>query len=313
MASGEGPYYPIFVSFWSNKHFRGRSTDERLLFIYLFSNPARSVSGIYPLPKMKGEGGIIEGTGIQEERIKYVLSNLPKIIYDEDRDCIFFTTALDRDKRGGNPVLMLKAIQNEYDNTTTKLWQVFAKTYPKVWAKLDKANDSELRSESCPAEWFRYCANGADEPEVEEPTQEHEESPFLPLAKRILENALNVNKHMKSEAGYDEAKKLKGFVVHLELLGTRTWPQHSIEQVVSLANKIWDWVLTHEGSNGFRWREVILSGQSFYKGCSSHIKNGGNLIAQYEAAKNKQPSAQRGPQRPTRTSEETKSGKEVFE
>lgn len=140
----------------------------------------------------------------------------------------------------------------------------------------------------------------------------YESSPFLPLAKRILENALNVNKHMKSEAGYDEAKKLKAFVAHLELLGTRTWPQHSIEQVVSLANKIWDWVLTHEGSNGFRWREVILSGHSFYKGCSSHLKNGGNLIAQYEVAKNKQPGTPRGPQRPTRTSEETISGKEVF-
>ena len=137
-------------------------------------------------------------------------------------------------------------------------------------------------------------------------------SPFFPLAKRILENALNVNEHMKSEAGYDEAKKLKGFVDDLRLLGTRTWPQLSIEQVVSLANKIWDWVLTHEGSNGFRWREVILSGHSFYKGCSSHLKNGGNLIAQYETAKNKQPGTPRGPQRPTRTSEETISGKEVF-
>lgn len=71
---------------WTDPWFRTLNLDEKLLFIYLWTNSHKNVSGIYALdfPTMAFE------TGIEHEGIEPALVALyPKIRYDHDRNMVW--------------------------------------------------------------------------------------------------------------------------------------------------------------------------------------------------------------------------------
>jgi hypothetical protein len=219
-----------------------------------------------------------------------------------------------------NLLVNLKAIDKELWTKHRVVWsQNFVNRLKSVYDK--RHQELPLRPSFCHENPMAAQVSGAETTQRERESKESKErerisqgdfdkSPFLPLAKRILENAKANNPTLEKGVGYDERKKLASFVKDLSLLKTRTWPHLLLNEAVALANKVWDWVLVHEGSNGFRWRDVIESGESFYKGCSPHMKGGGKLISQYNAAsgKTQTPCRNQGPAVPSKSGERTFEG-----
>jgi DnaD/phage-associated family protein len=73
----------IFTRTWNDKWFVTLEIDEKLLFIYLFSNERASVCGMYELPLRT----IVFETGINKDRVLQILDRLQKdkkVYYSEE-------------------------------------------------------------------------------------------------------------------------------------------------------------------------------------------------------------------------------------
>ena len=123
-------YHPIYTSIWKDPDFQELDTDAKLVFIYLFSNESMTQSGIYPISYKT----ISDETGVPKERVQELLNggHLKNILYDTKNRYVFVKNALRRHSRG-RPDLLVKAIQNEFEQSTkTPLWAEFAKEYPEL-------------------------------------------------------------------------------------------------------------------------------------------------------------------------------------
>lgn len=81
-------YRQIHIKIWFDTWFNRLSPTEKLHFVYLFSNPATSVSGIYELPPEKQAFE----TGIPLQEINKNLDNFQKdgkLVFDSDKSVVW--------------------------------------------------------------------------------------------------------------------------------------------------------------------------------------------------------------------------------
>ena len=122
-------YRAIYTKLWSDPDFQDYNKDQKLLFIYLCTNPYTSESGIYNITFRT----INNDLDIGLETVSKLLENgnLKNVHYDFENKFVFVKN-FRRYNAGGEPELMKKCIKNEYLNSScTPLWQEFVKTYPK--------------------------------------------------------------------------------------------------------------------------------------------------------------------------------------
>lgn len=143
-------FRPFYKKLWNDHDFMELSPDDKLLFIYFFTNHETNESGIYPLsPKtVSRETGI--PLAIVEQRftnglltVKQLFTNglptvsqqfangyIKNIFYDPENRLIFVKN-LKKYNTGGRKDLVFKAVSNEYKQyKQSSLWDLFFEYYP---------------------------------------------------------------------------------------------------------------------------------------------------------------------------------------
>lgn len=131
----------------------------------------------------------------------------------------------------------------------------------------------------------------------------YETSPFLPLAKRILENAEKNNPAITQKADYQKKvvpQKLATITNELRLLVETDLKFMKREEAVKHVGKVLDWALNHSF-----WSKQVESGDALRRGFAGKTK----LITQFNDAQNhKVPRDNRGPAAPSKSGEKTFGG-----
>lgn len=120
-------YRPTFTKIWYDPDFQEYSLEERSIFIYLFTHPQTTESGIYPIsPKT-----ISQQTLVDQKDVEQILKEgrLKNIEYDFENKVVFVVNFLRYNGRG-RPSLALKSIYNDFINIKTPLWESFKTRYP---------------------------------------------------------------------------------------------------------------------------------------------------------------------------------------
>jgi hypothetical protein len=113
-------YRQIHTQIWKDEWFIELTPEEKMLFIYLFSNDLSSISGIYKIPIRV----IVNETGISGECVLSALAKFEgqhKVIY---RDGVMWIVNMEKYHKNASP-----------------------KTQAKVWADVDKIHDCELKQQ----------------------------------------------------------------------------------------------------------------------------------------------------------------------
>jgi hypothetical protein len=122
-------FRPIYQNIWNDPDFQEYTPEQKLIFVYLFSNPSTTDSGIYPITPRT----IANDTGYPLETIVKLLSNgcLKNVEYDTECKIIYIRKARRHYPSGGRPDLVAKGIVNDFEKTNkTHLWSLFIEDYP---------------------------------------------------------------------------------------------------------------------------------------------------------------------------------------
>ncbi len=122
-------FRPIHLNIWNDPDFQEYPPEYKLIFIYLFSNPATTDSGIYPITPRT----IANDTGYPLETVVQLLNNgcLKNVEYDTECKIIYMRNARRYYPPGGRPDLVTKGIVNDFVKTQkTHLWNLFIEDYP---------------------------------------------------------------------------------------------------------------------------------------------------------------------------------------
>ena len=139
-------YRRIDVSMWNDDVFRGLPLDGKMLFIYLITNQATHVSGIYCLAKST----MSKHTGIKLKRIDTLcdtLSQSRKVLFDDDNDVVFVVKMLEY--QGINEKVILSACKQLENLWNSELAKEFCRVYKTLLSSLsdsvlDRLSDSPL-------------------------------------------------------------------------------------------------------------------------------------------------------------------------
>jgi hypothetical protein len=145
-------YRPIYKKIWKDPDFEELNPDDKLLFMYLFTNDATNESGIYPLTAKTAANE----TGIPLPTVAQRFNNgfYKNVVYDNEHRLIFVKN-LRKYNTGGRSDLIYKAIHNEYVlYKDTFLWQDFFKYYPEF-----KGLDNGCQTVCQPTDTIRYDNN----------------------------------------------------------------------------------------------------------------------------------------------------------
>ncbi len=143
----------ISTAIWNDPDFVTLDSSSKLLFLYLLTNEATSVSGIYIAPPIP----IISiHTGISADNIPEVINGLKNVNYDGDSNTIFISNFLDYNS-GGNPNLIEKAIANEYKTMKSSIfWPEFSKRYPEQWQKIRELTGEVAKDNNAAEDMEKY-------------------------------------------------------------------------------------------------------------------------------------------------------------
>ena len=104
-------YRNIHTRIWADSWFSELASDEKLTFIYLFSNPNASVSGLYEIPKRT----IALDTGIEMSRLNEILdvfANAGKVFY---QDGVVWVVNLRKYNDSGDSIKIRSCIQKDLE------------------------------------------------------------------------------------------------------------------------------------------------------------------------------------------------------
>jgi hypothetical protein len=126
-------YRPIFTKIWDDPDFQDYRPSEKLVFLYLCTNPSTTESGIYPISPRS----IAQGTGIGMVVVKKMLDEqrIKNVLYDSQHKIVFLRNFLEYNGKG-RPDLVLKSIYNDFKYIRTPLWDAFKKRYPLFYERL---------------------------------------------------------------------------------------------------------------------------------------------------------------------------------
>jgi len=124
-------YRQFLCAFWDDPDVEDYTSNQKLVFVCLFTNKNTTESGIYPITPKR----ISQLTGLKKNTVESVLKKLKNIIYDWDNRCVFVVNFL-RHNRRGNPELIIKSIINDIETIKTPLWNEFKKEYPLYFERI---------------------------------------------------------------------------------------------------------------------------------------------------------------------------------
>lgn len=122
-------YTAIYQKIWKDKDFLKSSKDEKLIFLYLTTNEAVHISGIYEIPLST----IAYETSIPLATVKKVLGkgSIKNVVYDLENEMVFLVNRLKKYSQGGNPTQVEKGVLKQFQETgKTSLWNMFVEVNP---------------------------------------------------------------------------------------------------------------------------------------------------------------------------------------
>lgn len=123
-------YRTIDASFWTDQKVRKLAPLDRLLFLYLITNPHTHVSGLYYLP----EGMIQHETGLTKSQLGYGIDTLSKTrraLFDPPNELVWVVKMFRFQGKGlKNTLSAARHIENDLHNSF--LVSEFLKAYPEV-------------------------------------------------------------------------------------------------------------------------------------------------------------------------------------
>ena len=118
-------YRQIHTSIWKDEDFLDSTPEEKLLFIYFFSNESTTLSGLYKIPLRV----IAFETNLSMDFIKTTLKKFEKLEKIFYRDGMVFVKNFQKYNKGGDTVA--KSIAAEIDNTPDcELKTIYLTYYP---------------------------------------------------------------------------------------------------------------------------------------------------------------------------------------
>lgn len=126
-------YRPVFTKIWDDPDFKEYGQKEKLIFIYLCTNPLTTESGIYAISCKT----VSQATGLILKEVTKALTNnrIKNVLYDTEKKVVFVCNFF-RYNGKGRPDLVAKSILNDIKYIKTSLWKEFAERYPLYYEKL---------------------------------------------------------------------------------------------------------------------------------------------------------------------------------
>jgi len=105
---------PILIQIWDDPDFQEYSKEEKLVFIFLFTNKKASESGVYQLTYKD----VFDNTGVPKSEVKKIIheSFAKKTVYDSKNSFIWVKNFL-KHNCVGNPCNVIQSILNDYKAT----------------------------------------------------------------------------------------------------------------------------------------------------------------------------------------------------
>jgi uncharacterized phage protein (TIGR02220 family) len=118
-------YRNTLCSIWKDADFEEYISDQKLIFMHLFTNQSTTESGIYCITHK----AISNETAIPLDKVKKLIVKTKNIIYDEQSRCVFVVNFL-KHNGGGRPDLLHRSIIKDAETFHSCLWHLFIERYP---------------------------------------------------------------------------------------------------------------------------------------------------------------------------------------
>lgn len=120
-------YRPILCGFWDDPDIEAFTPEEKLVYLFLFSNRATTESGIYSI----SDKFISERTGVSNSKINTILNTLKNKYKKITRDgnVIFIHGFLNRNYKGRPEFLEKSILQDMQNHPSLLIWSKFCEIY----------------------------------------------------------------------------------------------------------------------------------------------------------------------------------------
>jgi len=196
-------YSPIYQKIWKDKDFLKSSKDAKLIFLYLTTNDAIHISGVYEIPLST----ISYETGIPSATVRQVLTNgsIKNVVYDLENEMVFLVNRLKKYSQGGNPTQVERGVISQFlENAKTPLWNLFIEVnpyYKTLFSTLDQPLPKGSLPLPLPLPLKDLNNNGTNSNLVDENFQED-----WGRYPRKAGNKKNANAHYRKSVGLDKRK-----------------------------------------------------------------------------------------------------------
>jgi uncharacterized phage protein (TIGR02220 family) len=226
-------YRNTLCSIWKDADFEEYVSDQKLIFMHLFTNQSTTESGIYCI----SHKAISNETAISLDKVKKLIVKTKNIIYDDQSRCVFVVNFL-KHNGGGRPDLLHRSILKDAETFHTCLWHLFIEKYPQHldielasiienYPKPDKSlKDSISISISISKEPFVKCSETV--------------SNRIKLTPELKDLCVKITKHLNEKAGkqYQPLSKLM-----IKYISARKNDGYILEQFIKVIDtKVPQWI-----------------------------------------------------------------------
>ncbi len=106
---------PILIQIWSDPDFQDYNIQEKLVFIFIFTNDIATQSGVYQLTFKD----IFDKTGVSKKDVKEIITKSfqKKVVYDSKNSVIWVKNYLRHNSINKNPCNVIRSVLNDYKAT----------------------------------------------------------------------------------------------------------------------------------------------------------------------------------------------------
>lgn len=172
-------YRPVFCQIWNKPDFQNLKRDQKLLFLYLCTNPHTTESGIYSITIRTMANETVTQLKTVEDAVKGFPAGM--VQYDWGNQIVFMVNFLHYNGRGRHDVIK-KSIIADMKTTKTHLWESFKQRYPQYFEQLLTLD------ETC-QELYSNSTSSSNRPSKDTEEKPQEESASIsPLKKQWFEH-----------------------------------------------------------------------------------------------------------------------------
>ena len=106
---------PILIQIWEDPDFQEFSIQEKLIFIFIFTNDKVTQSGVYQLTYKD----VFDKTGVSKVEVKKAILETfsRKVVYDPKNSLIWVKNYLRHNSTSKNPCNVMRSVLNSYKST----------------------------------------------------------------------------------------------------------------------------------------------------------------------------------------------------